>query len=53
MLYNKNSGLELFGRKEMTMDEKKRAKLLRAWRVIAVILALLMIAGIFTQALIY
>lgn len=34
------------------MDEKKRAKLLRVCRVIAVILAAGMIIGIFVQALV-
>lgn len=35
------------------MDEKKRAKLLRVCRVIAIILAIVMIAGIFVQALMF
>lgn len=35
------------------MDEKKRAKLLRVCRVIAIILAIVMIIGIFVQALAY
>lgn len=35
------------------MDEKKRAKLLRVCRVIAIILAILMVLGIFVQALLY
>ena len=34
------------------MDEKKRAKLLRVCRVIAIILAIAMIIGIFVQALV-
>ncbi len=40
-------------RKEMAMDEKKRAKLLKVWRIIAIILAILMILGIFVQAMMY
>lgn len=35
------------------MDEKKRAKLLRVCRVIAIIIAVFMVLGIFVQALIY
>ncbi len=35
------------------MDEKKRAKLLRVCRVIAIILAIIMVIGIFVQALLY
>lgn len=35
------------------MDEKKRAKLLRVCRVIALILAAVMLIGVFVQALIY
>lgn len=34
------------------MDEKKREKLLKICRVIALILAVLMVAGIWTQSLI-
>lgn len=37
----------------MAMDEKKRAKLLKIWRVIAIILAVIMVLGIFVQAVIY
>lgn len=35
------------------MDEKKRAKVLKLWRIIAIILAVLMILGIFVQAMLY
>ena len=35
----------------MAMDEKKRAKLLRVCRVLAIILAAVMVIGIFVQAL--
>lgn len=35
----------------MAMDEKKREKLLKICRIIALILAVLMIAGIFMQSL--
>lgn len=35
------------------MDEKKRAKLLRVCRIVAIILAVLMVLGIFAQALLY
>ena len=35
------------------MDEKKRAKLLKVCRVVAIILAIFMVIGIFVQALMY
>lgn len=35
------------------MDEKKRAKLLKVCRVVAIILAIFMVVGIFVQALMY
>ena len=37
----------------MAMDEKKRAKLLRVCRVVAIVLAILMVLGIFVQALVF
>ncbi len=35
------------------MDEKKRAKLLKVCRTVAIILAIFMVLGIFAQALLY
>ncbi len=35
------------------MDEKKRARLLKVFRVLALILAVGMVLGIFVQALLY
>ena len=37
----------------MAMDEKKRAKLLRVCRVVAIVLAILMVLGVFVQALLF
>lgn len=53
MVYNKKSGL-LYGLfLEEIMNEKKRAKLLKIFRVLALILAVGMILGIFVQGILY